>query len=288
MLSDFIRGNIRSSRRKDSYEDPDLASCLRVKRVAAVSIASQAGIAAGDLLISVDGLLAGDLRPDFMCQPSQGRVMLFQRPGESEQTEVETTGVDIGADLEATPQGVASRYRPGKGDPELLGILWEAGDWKTLERLAAADMKGSEGDPRLRNFPSLVFLGAALCEQGRASEGMALIGEYMENFGRDWTMNFTAVGHYYLAQGQLPAALTSFQHHPYERTARLIEKLGGQRPARETLLQGRPFPSAYSLRRLEGSAEGSLPQALNGLQPHQLLVVCLLASYRGNGPITTS
>lgn len=301
MLADFIRSQIRSLRRKSAYEDPVEASCLRVKGVAPVSIAAQAGLAPGDLLVTVDGLAASDLRPDFMIQPSAGRVLVFQRPGEAEQTELEAAGIDIGTEFEATAACVAARYRPGKSDPSELGILWEAGDWPSLIKLAAGDMvldpKGpyapSAENRDYRNYPSLIFLGAALVENGREQEGRALIDEYMNEYDDNWTMNFSAIGYYYAAQSRFmeskaPEGLElleeSYRHHPYDKTAAVIAKLSGRKPVPPTAFSGRSFPARYSMPVLAGSACGSLEQALSGLSAGQVMVVCLLASYRGNGP----
>ena len=119
--------------------------------------------------------------------------------------------------------------------------------------------------------------------------------QYMKSFAPHWTMNFSGIGTYYqalelLARGDKERGTrllhTAFEHNRCARLADALHKHTGTRPPlEEPRWLGKPFPVDYRLPRL--AAPGgtvSLGSTLARLGPGQLFAVCLLASYRGNGP----
>lgn len=281
----FSDSHVRSVRHESETSPPDAAKCLEVVRVGRISPASRAGVTVKHLLVSVDGSPAA---PQAEALPFERRQdYVFYSRDLCQTTRMTTDGIEIGVALKLAPEAVKATYSPAKSDPEMLEILWEAGDWAGLERLAASTVKIR------RDYPPLVFLGAAAFEQGRKAEGLDMIQEYLQNYARGWTTNFTAVGYYYTGQALLESnqikdglkkLQDAFQFHPFDRVAKAIESISGTRPAEAKNWLGQVLP-AYELAALDvGGGRASAVATLRSLKAHQRLVVCSLASYRGNGP----
>ncbi len=288
-MDDFIRSHIKALQRKSGGPAPKPAHCLRVKEVAARCVAAQAGVAAEDLLVSVDGMPAARQSPRLYLTRSSKRAYAFHSPSRGERTELATTGIEIGVLLDYTLEAIKARYDPRTSSPEALEALWDAGDWADLEALSARTIEATG-----RAQPALVFLGAALYETGRREEGLSLVGEYAREHARSWTMNFAAVALYYSALEQLaggasrPAAEAlrrAWETSELSRIASALERSSGQRPSRVPRWRGEPFPVDYDLSTLGGQGgRAGLGPALASMAPNQILLVCLLANYRGNGP----
>ena len=288
-MKDFIQSQIRRITRTPNVRMPRPAQCLLVTRLATPSVASEAGIAPKDFLVSLDSVPASDVSPDTYRVRARAREWVFYSRARHELVTLEATGIEPGILLQPTPDGLKERYNPKTSSAADLDILWQARDFKGLEDLSRKTLSQLE-----RVHPALAYLGAALYETGRKDEGMALVREYVENFAPHWTMNFTGVGYSYLAldllaRGDQEAGIgmlyTAFEYHSCSRLADLVEKHTGVRPALEAnVWTGRVFPD-YTFPRLGGSSgRVSLASALSNLGEGQLLAVCLLASYRGNGP----
>jgi hypothetical protein len=107
-------------------------------------------------------------------------------------------------------------------------------------------------------------------------------------------MNFHGIGYYYQALALLQSGQeergrallhTAFEHDRCARLADAVQKHTGTRPALvEPRWLERAFPIDYRLPRLDGEGEVSLGAALASLGGGELFAVCLLATYRGNGP----
>jgi hypothetical protein len=108
-------------------------------------------------------------------------------------------------------------------------------------------------------------------------------------------MNFAAIGIHYLGlelqrQGHKQAGLEKlqrgFEYHATESTAEVIAEITGVKPPVDVpRWKGRAFPVDYTLPTIEGETKTvSLSATLSGMAEHQLFCVCLIASYRSNGP----
>ncbi len=284
-------------RRETSPGTPDVSECLDVVRVAKTSIASYAGIAPGDLLVSVAGRTAAKAGTDLnRLDASERRYQLYS-PSTGERLRLETTGVPIGIEVRPSPAAITATYQTS-ADPAVLLGLWEAGKWTMLERLAATSVGKPGflgrllGRSRRRNTPALVLLGAALYERGEKRKGLALLHEYEGRYARYWTMDYFAIARYYAGKERLaakdePGALAHFEKayelNPFERIADAIGKLKGRRPGKPARFLGR-LPLEYDLPLLDGSGHVSFAHAVETLRKGQLLALVVLGSYRGNGP----
>jgi hypothetical protein len=291
-MDDFIRAQVRELKRTPNVRLPRPAECMIVTKLAPRSLAAHAGVGVRDLLVSLDGEPAASLAPQtYALRAPEHRWVFYSRP-RHELIELRASGIEPGVELRHTTDAIKERYQPGKSSPAELEALWEARDWAAVEKLSAATLAAYGRD---RDTPALVFLGAALFETGRRAEGAKLVDEYMGSYFSHWTMNFTGIGFYYQAlslldRGEREAGLgllsKAFEYDRCPRLADAVEKHAGARPALENpRWLGRQFPARYRLPRLEARDQPvDLDHALAAIGEGEVLGVCLLASYRGNGP----
>lgn len=291
-MEDFIRSQVRELKRTPNVRLPRPAECMIVTKLAPRSLAAHAGVGVKDLLVSLDGQPAASLAPQTCAlRAPEHRWVFYSRP-RHELVELRATGIEPGVELQHTTDAIKERYQPGKSSPSDLEALWAARDWAALEKLSAATLAAYGRD---RDTPALVFLGAALWETGRRAEGAKLVDEYVASYAPHWTMNFTGIGYCYQALGRLArgerdeglALLhTAFEYDRCPRLADAVEKHAGTRPPlEEPRWLGRELPVAYRLPRLDARDQlVDLDRTLAAIAEDQVLGVCLLASYRGNGP----
>ncbi len=290
-LTAFIESHVKGLRLEKSDRVPRPASCLSVKKVAKRSIAARAGVAAGDLLSLVDGSPASRLSPKLYDDRARKRLLTFYSRARREIVELATTGIEIGIELDQTADGIKARFKPEHGDPTALERLWELGDCAALLELsrAALSVKGGE------ETPALLFEGVGLWESGQYAAGLERVKAYLTGFSKNWTMNFASIGVHYLGleelrEGRKDAGLErlqrAFDYNPLEGTADVIAEITGVRPPMKTpRWEGKPFPVAYTLPTIEGEKKTvGLAPTLQAMEPGKLLCVCMLASYRSNGP----
>jgi C-terminal processing protease CtpA/Prc len=116
-LTAFVESHVKGLRLEKSERVPRPASCLSVKKVAKRSIAARAGVAPGDLLSLVDGSPASRLSPKLYDDRAKKRLLTFYSPARREVVELDTTGIEIGIELDQTAEDSrplqAERRRPG-------------------------------------------------------------------------------------------------------------------------------------------------------------------------------
>ena len=300
-IADLIKANMVSVERRQQAPPSDLSGCMVVNKVAPISVAAVAGIVPGDLLLSVAGEDAAGVETVEMLDPKTPRDFVFYCPQSSEGLKLEAKCYPIGIELGQTPDTLLQLAEEGELDYDDLDSVWERGDWELLEKAARAMldpgwiiriilffMRRSTSDS-----PASLLLGAALYEQGKQDEGMEMIRKYYEEYEDGWTTQFHAMGRYYLADealrgGDREVALRflyeAFELSPLNRVADKIVELTGERPTESKPWQGKTFPVNYQLDSLSGGEPVSLSSQLATLTEGQLLTVCLLATYRANGP----
>jgi hypothetical protein len=290
-LEAFIESHVKALRSEASERVPRPLTCLAVKKVAKRCVATRAGVAAGDLLSLVDGSPAGRCSPKLYDDRANKRLLTFYSRARREVVELATSGIEIGVELDYTADAIRTRFKPADVDPSALERLWELGECRALLELSRAALAFAGNE----KTPALLFEGVGLWEAGEYASGLERVQAYVERYGRDWTMNFAAIAlHYFgleeLRQGHRDAGLEklqrAFDYSPLESTADAIAEITGVRPPLEKpVWKGRPFPVSYSLPTIEGEAKTvGLAPALQAMPAEKLLCVCVLASYRSNGP----
>ncbi len=291
-MDEFIREQIKELKRTPNVRLPKPAQCMIVTELAPRSLAGEAGVAVKDLLVSLDEEPGAVLVPQtYVYRSAEHRWVFYSRP-RHELIALHASGIEPGVTLQHTTDAIKERYDPKKSSPSELEALWEARDWAALKNLSALTLAAYGQD---RDTPALMFLGAATYEAGQHDEGLALVTLYQKRYAPHWTMNFHGIGFYYealalLERGEKERGLgmlhTAFEHNPSLRLAEAVEKHTGRRPPlKEPRWLDKAFPVAYRLPRLEVPGEEvGLDDALLSLGPGEFHAVCLLASYRGNGP----
>ncbi len=287
----FIQKHILGIRTTPNTPLPRPSACLIVSRIAARCIAAAAGVAEKDLLVQIDGQPAAGFMPSLYSYGAAQRRYVFYSRARHELIELHASGIEIGVALAKTLDAIKLTYDPKQPDPKALEQVWEARDFRSLAKLATATLAAGKE----RGTPALLFEGAALWEGGRHDDGLARISEYMDQYASWWTTNYSAVGLFYFGaewwrRGEAEQATAIFAEaygqNPSEALGRSIERQTGARPQKPhpQWLQRR-FPGDYTLPLLEGGpGEVSLRATLQAMAHERLLIVCLLASYRGNGP----
>lgn len=290
-LTAFVDSHVKALRREATGQPPRPGSCLAVMKVAKACVASRAGVAKGDLLSLVDGGPASRASPKLYEDRAKKRLLTFYSTARRELVELATTGIETGVELDYTAEGIRSRFKPEQLDLPALERLWELGDCKALLELSRACLAIKGND----QTPALLFEGVGLWEAGQYAQGLERIRAYAASYGGNWTMNFAAIAIHYVALeelrvGRKDAGLDrlkrAFEYYPLESTADAIAEITGVRPPMERpRWKGKRFPVAYALPTLEGEKKTvGLAPALQAMADGQLLVVCVLASYRSNGP----
>lgn len=294
-IAAFAKSQIKALQRTPGAPMPRPAQCQIVTRIASHGVAAQAGVAQKDFLAEVDGQPASRAGSSLYKSAAEERRYCFYSRPRHERIELVTSGLDPGVELQPTTPAIRATYDPRNNDPTAQEILWENRDWEALEELTAKSLAVASA----RESPALLFHGVALWETGRQKSGMPEILEYLLKFSSNWTMNFGGVARYYAAlharsEGREEHAATLFQqawdYNTSNRMAELIEKATRRRPEKPaSLWLQRRFPVdyAYPTFEVEPSRTVSLSESLAAMTNDQLLCVCLLASYRSNGPYSS-
>ena len=285
----FTQSLLINYRRAAARAAPPLARCLEVRKVEPGSLAERILLVPGDLLVSMNGQSAGLLSPKLWKSTATLREYIFYSPQTRERIELTTTGIDPGCELRRTPELIKASYKPETRDPEPLLELWEAGGFASLLELSGAALQKGAKDS-----PLLPLHGAALYETGQIDEAVKVLTLYMREYVRGWTTDYRGVATFYLglhkaSQGDMETAgqvlALAYADLPQERIADAIANLGLPRPSPEVVWAGRSAPGDYELQTLEGDAKTiTMSEALLDLADGRLLLLCLLSSYRGNGP----
>lgn len=285
----FTQSLLMNYRRSAARADPPRARCLEVKEVGLGSLAEKILLSPGDLLVSMNGQSAGVLSPNLWRMSAKVREYIFYSPQSRERIELTTTGVDLGCDLKRTTEMIQATYKPEVFDPDPLMELWEAGAWPVLLPLATAAVRKTG-----ENSPLYPIYGAALYETGKKSEAVAVMRTYLEKHARGWTVNYRGIATFYMGlakagEGDLNTAgqvlAMAYADLPADRVANAVAELGLPRPSKAVVWAGKTAPGDYELETLEGPKKTvTMSEALLGLTDGHVLLLCLLSSYRANGP----
>jgi hypothetical protein len=285
----FTQSLLKNYRRAAARAAPPLSRCLEVKAVEPGSLADRIMLAQGDLLVSMNGQSAALLSPKLWQSEATIREYIFYSPQTKERIELTSTGIDLGCELRRTADLIKTSYKPESRDPEPLLELWEAGAFPLLLELSSAALKKGPEDS-----PILPLYGAALYETGSVDKAVEVLRLYMREYFRGWTTEYRGIASFYLGldkgrQGDPETAVQvltlAYSDLNAERIARALVDLGQPRPTPAMVWSGREAPGDYELQTLEAERNTvTMSEALLALEEGQVFLLCLLSSYRGNGP----
>jgi serine/threonine protein kinase len=308
ILEHFVASNVGPTTRSRGGKIPPLERRFLVTRVAAGSVAGQAGVAAGWTLHLPDEDRPGLLEPRLWYQVVGQRRWAFFPPDGAERVEIVTSGLPIGVEVCRSAENVTANYDPLVPEPSALLDLWRQQRWEDLERLSKATLQqarpgGSLGGALFGRFlsggaekrvlvdhPALLFHGIAAMESGRP-QGHLDVAEFAAKYATKWPNVYQSLAEFYTAAHQWRSAsephvraplLETFtevvQREPLPLLVRRYEELAGA-PAPAAPWVGHAFP-AYSMDAVDGASSARLADTLASMDDAQLLAVCLLGGFR--------
>ncbi len=282
---------------------PAFSKTLQIDRVIAGSPAADLKLRPGDKLLSVNGAAAIIADIPSLLASSSSVTYRFFLPRESAFLEVATRGLPLGIITSISSDAIFEQYK-GKGDFENEGLLtlWERGDYGHIRQACAiANKRLNIGNllgkmvGKKKTFP-LANMMTAICdiETGEAETGYAALGDYAVHHAAGQTSDVNAIIRYYNAmemksekrrdayQRGIEEAYSSY---PESERIRSEAVRAGVEIDKPDMRIGRVINATSAWQYLEGGqGTTTLANILSGLAPGQILPLCLMAGYRGNGP----
>jgi len=293
----------QSVTKKSATKAPSDAKTLEIDRVAPGSPAADLGLQRGDKFVSVNGKPALTADIPLLLAQSSSAAYRFYLPRDSASLDVKTKGLPLGIETSASSAGIAEQYK-SKGEFEKAGLLtlWERRDYERIgqacamsnARLNKYNLIGKlTGKPKSFSFTELM---TAICEieTGNAASGYKALGKYEDDHAYAETSEVQAIINFYhglkaKAQGNTGAyqqlVESAFESYPQSERLREEARSLGLEIDRADRRVGLSLPSAQSLKFLEGGkGTTSLHDILQAMTPTQILPLCLMTTFRGNGP----
>jgi hypothetical protein len=272
--------------------------------VANNSPASLLGLEVNDYLVTVDNLNASTI--DVMellvdCKENM-RYQFYSRSKHSYINVVAST-IPLGIVTEPSSKGILERCSSeGFYDWSDFEILWKRRNWDVLLEVSELVSSNSIFSRFIRIFSKrfgisaeILFGGAAMYERGETDKAMEQIGLFIDEDLNNHETSIQAIAYYYAAkwaelnedskgsQYWLAESNRSNGGH-FERIAQEVHLKGYESPSVRYSWSDKIFPELYNLQRLGESETVSLQETLTSMSPDELLPVCVMPAYRGNGP----
>lgn len=301
LLQVFHDTCIESVKTTPAKKAPELNNVLRVEAVAKYSIATLLGIQQGDLLVKVNHRNAAKVDMTHAAALTHFHNYTYYLSTTQMWLKLRTNGVPLGVDLQKPVQAIIHQYRSGDGDIDDLMTLWEDKEDKALLDLVSHWQKKGVlwlekrvpkkfGHVFLLSSQEVLLVGVVLYEQGEYDLGTSYIERFLPDM-YNHTSNYGAIALYYTGLERLrkgdAATGKTFIEDAYDRCSldRIGHWLGLAPEDGEDPWVGQTFPVNYTLPLLETPSENhQLEAALIHQDRHQLMIICLLGSYRSNGP----
>lgn len=271
---------------------PDPKQCCCVTRVAPESPGHAIGLRPGALIIDVHGRPGATFDEQGLLPDTADYTITFWQDGEQVQARLQP--VDLGIEICPTPEGAATTIASHEQLLASAKFLWEQGRWADLESVTAKALRQMAsfvarifalGAIPMTNTPALLMHGAALTEQSKPA-GKKYLDAYRDRYMASWTTEYHAISAYYEHRAK-PDAETLAELSTYctrFESPRLRAYLAATGTPQNLEVTPNYFPVNYRLPALDGGAPVSLRDTLSRAKPGQVVIICSLANYRGNGP----
>ena len=292
-----------SIEKKPIANPPAFSKTLQIDKIASGSPAEDLRLRPGDKLLSVNGkpALTTDV-PEMLATENSVQYRFFL-PNENSFLEVATTGLPLGIVTSASSDGIVDQYAAATSlEAEGLMTLWERGDYERIKqivksvdkRLNRMNVFGKLTGKRKTYSATMLMSAASEFEAGNAEAAKAALEDYTLNHLHGETSDVNGVMSYYhgmamKAQGNNEAYLAHLEdaYTSYPASGRIRDEAlrAGLEVDRPDPRVGKSVASDTPLTYLEGGQGGtSLRNLLAGLAPGKMLPLCLMPTYRGNGP----
>ncbi len=295
---------ISSSKKKlaGSFDDT-YASCLQ--QVACNSPAAQMNLCPGDYLVSIDGVPAYNVDILEWLLEGEGHIEYqFFSTAKNLYINLTTNRIPLGFVAEPSSNALIARGRSqGVSEWYDFELLWKRRSWSQLLELCEIFDEGDSIVTRiLQKFlpdfgrsAEVLFRGAALYELGEEQAGIEQVLWFIDNESQNHESYMHAIAYFYAAKwseliGDADACkqwLSQANRSNRGRLDRIAHEVYLKKyelPSVSTHWSGQYFPARYELDALDGSARVSLEETLDSMRPDEYLPVCVMPSYRGNGP----
>ena len=293
----------QSVEKKTLPKAPAFSKTLQIDRVVPGSPAANLNLKPGDKLLSVNGkaALIEDI-PALLAKSNSVQYRFFL-PRESAFLEVATTGLPLGLQCSASSDGIAEQYK-SKGEFEKEGLLtlWERGDYNHIREACAVSNKRLNkknlvgklmGKPKTFPFTEMML---AICdiEAGKTEAGYDALGDYTAKFAYGETSDVRSVLDYYHGrnaksekriEGYQRMLESAYSSYPESQRIRNEAVKAGVEIDRSDARVERKVNMTATWTMLEGGqGTQSLGDILGAMPKGQILPLCLMTAYRGNGP----
>ncbi|PHR59145.1 MAG: hypothetical protein COA43_09850 [Robiginitomaculum sp.] len=282
---------------------PSFSKTLQIDSVAPESPAAELRLRAGDKLLSVNGKSALVEDIPMLLARSSSVTYRFFLPRESSFLEVVTTGLPLGLQMSPSSDGIVTQYmRKTAFENEGIFTLWEREAYEHIrkacetanKRLNKGNFVGKlMGKKKTFSFADMML---AICdiEEGQLQSGYEALATYAANHAHRETSDVRAVLSYYNGlNAKTEKRIESYQEHikdaylslPESRRIRNEAVKAGVEIDRVDSRIGRTLQTSQVWNVLEGGqGTKSLQTILDTLEQGQILPLCLMTAYRGNGP----
>ncbi len=277
------------------------AKALQVSKIATGSPAAALKLTSKDFLLSVNGKDALTANVVNILIKGGDVTYRFFQPQKNKILTVRTPALPLGLRTETTSDGIVEQYKKGRTQWDATGILqlWEREDYDNLRRVATGRSGGFLGKlfgKQSSNPISNLLLAIVDIETGDKAKGYKALQAFETAYLSSFTRDVHSLVWYYEAQklitmeGIDPQRLRNkiwdvISANPdSDRIARFAATHGVDGPAKAQR-EGKEYPFDLRMRCLEGpTKESSVPDAVASLKSDQIQPICLMITYRGNGP----
>ena len=275
-----------------------LGQGLQIEDIADGSPAEVLGLQVGDTLLNMNGQIALTTDMNSILHKYKSVNYSFYCLQSNNLMLVKTASLPLGIRTAPTSSGIVQKYR----DEDFYGsegwfTLWEREDYLRLRLAAQATQKKSLVGKllgRKNNFPPAELL-ISICEieAGDVDVGFAALDKFARSM-YDWTTDFHALVYYYRGlraqrDGDTPKFMEQLTkalevNDESKRINKLANSVELQTQHRGSMV-GRHLKFDYKLNHIKGGQGATSIGALLAAMPEgQVLPLCLMPFYRGNGP----
>lgn len=275
-----------------------------IVNIAANSPASQLGLDAGDFLVTVDSEQAATVNLlEKLVEADDCISYQFYSCAKHSYINVVASNIPLGMVTESSSEGIVEQCRQeGFTGWDNLEILWQRRNWDML--LEVSDLVSSHGlMSRLTRFISqdfnrsaeALFKGAAMYELGNKEAAIDLIFWFIDKDIDNHELSLHAIAYYYAARWmelkgdkkeskRWLAKANKSNGNKFERITQEVSLKGYESPYTRYQSVGKFFPGNYNLDTIGKSGRVSLRETLNSMRADEILPICVMPAYRGNGP----
>lgn len=282
----------------------DETGCLQITDIAPHSPAHDLGLTVGDYIAEVDGDDAINIDlSEYILRDDNSIHYFFYSPANKTVLEVELDAIPLGALAEPSTKGIVKRCsEEGFYDWSALITLWKRQCWPELKEASESVYNHNPFARFIRLFKKRfdvsadeLFLGAAFFELGKVEKAMKLINDFIQHDMNNHQLTMHAIAFYYQAkQAELNKNFSVYQTYleqanvcsggELDRINHEVSVLNQKEVHQRYRWENKKFPVLYNLKSLIADNSVSLATTLNTMKEGDLLPICMMPAYRGNGP----